>query len=173
MESLQPWIAQIAIAALAVGIVLAIALGGLALRVSRFARPFDVLAARAQQGDIAATLQAQLLAVDENRKRIEDTLAYVRRLRSQARTAVQGVGFERYDAFDDIRGNQSYSLCLLNAHQDGLILTSIAGRADSRGYAKPVQKGSCALAMSEEEVNVLDAAKRSLQEVDEPVLVGL
>jgi hypothetical protein len=173
LESLQPWIPQIAVAALSVGIVLAIAVGALAWRVSRFSRPFDQLAQRAREGDTAAALQAQLMCVEENRKRIEDTLAYVRRLRSQARNAVQGVGFQRYDAFDDIRGNQSYSLCLLNAKQDGLILTSIAGRADSRGYAKPVQQGKCDLAMSEEEVEVLAAAKRTLQEVDEPVVVGL
>ena len=173
LESLQPWIPQIAIAALALGILVLVACIGLALRIARFARPFDALAKKAQEGDVASALQAQLMGVEENRNRIDDTLAYVRRLRSQARNAVQGVGFLRYDAFDDIRGNQSYSLCLLDANENGLILTSIAGRTDSRGYAKPVQKGNCDLAMSEEEVKALDAAKQSLQEVDEPVVVGL
>jgi hypothetical protein len=173
LESLQPWIPQIAIAALAVAIGLTVALTIVALRLNRFARPFETLAEKAREGDIAAALQAQLLAVDDNRKRIEDTLAYVRRLRSQARNAVQAIGFLRYDAFDDIRGNQSYSLCFLDANQDGLILTSSAGRADSRGYAKPVEKGTCHLAMSEEEVEALAAAKKNLQEVDEPVVAGL
>jgi hypothetical protein len=173
LETLQAWIPQMAVAALALGLLLTIAVALLAARVGRFARPFDELARLAQDGDTPAALQAQLRAVTENRKRIEDTLAYVRRLRAQARSAVQGIGFLRYDAFDDIRGKQSYSLCLLDAHRNGILLTSIAGRADSRGYAKPIHDGTCELALSEEETGVLDAALESLHEVDEPVVVGV
>jgi hypothetical protein len=173
LEALQAWTPQIAIAALALSFLLTLAVVLLAMRVGRFARPFDELARLAQDGDTPAALQAQLKGVTENRKRIEDTLAYVRRLRAQARSAVQGIGFQRYDAFDDIRGQQSYSLCLLDAHRNGLLLTSIAGRADSRGYAKPIREGSCELALSDEETEVLDAALESLREVDEPVVVGV
>jgi len=173
LEALQPWIPQIAIAALALSVVLGIACALLALRVRKFSQPFDALAEKAAEGDIAAALQAQLLGVDENRKRIQETHAYVRRVRTQTLNAVQGIGFLRYDAFEDIRGNQSYSLCILDAHQNGLLLTSIAGRTDSRGYAKPIENGNCALAMSEEEVEALDTAKERLSSVEEPVVVGI
>ena len=173
MEALQPWIPQIAIAALALSVVLGIACALLALRLRKFSQPFDALAQQAAEGDIAAALQAQLLGVDENRKRIQETHAYVRRVRTQTLNAVQGIGFLRYDAFDDIRGNQSYSLCILDAHRNGLLLTSIAGRTDSRGYAKPIANGNCELAMSEEEVEALDSAKERLSSVEEPVVVGV
>jgi hypothetical protein len=46
--------------------------------------------------------------------------------------------------------------------QNGVVITSIAGRNDYRGYAKPVKQGTCDLAMSEEEKQVLEAAKNSL-----------
>jgi len=172
LETLQPWIPQIAVAALALSVILGIACALLAMRVRRFSQPFDALAKIAAEGDLKAALQAQLLGVDENRSRIQETHAYVRRIRMQTLNAVQGIGFLRYDAFDDIRGNQSYSLCLLDAHQNGLLLTSIAGRADSRSYAKRVENGDCELAMSEEEAEVLLSAKGSLSSVEEPIFVG-
>ena len=46
--------------------------------------------------------------------------------------------------------------------QDGVVITSIAGRNDYRGYAKPVKTGKCDLAMSEEEKQVLEMANTSL-----------
>ena len=77
---------------------------------------------------------------------------------------MQGIGFLKYDAFEDIRGSQSYSLCLLDAHQNGVVITSIAGRNDYWGYAKPVKNGVCELAMSDEEKRVLEIAKERLAE---------
>ena len=142
-------------------------------RLDRFARPYDLLLQAAQSGDTNALLQAQIQGVESNKRRIEETLTYVRRLRSQALNSIQGVGFKRYDAFDDIRGQQSFSLCLLDAHLNGVMITSIAGRSDSRAYAKPIRAGKCEMVISEEEAQVLDIAKESLGEVHEPVLAGV
>ena len=110
-------------------------------RFERFARPYEQLAAAAESEGVTTALQAQLLGVERNEGRIEEAVAYARGVHTQLDTALQGVGFLKFDAFEDIRGQQSFSLCLLDAHQDGLILTSIAGRNDYRGYAKPVTNG--------------------------------
>ncbi|MFQ5600001.1 MAG: DUF4446 family protein [Candidatus Krumholzibacteriia bacterium] len=142
-------------------------------RVHRFTRPFEELARAAETSDLEDLLQAQLQGVDRNQRRIEEILAYTRHLRAQAMNAIQGFGFLRYDAFDDIRGKQSYSLCLLDAHRNGLLITTIAGRTDSRAYAKPIRTGGCEMAISEEETQALEMAKESLSEVDEPVLSGV
>ena len=142
-------------------------------RLNRFAHPYEALLQAAQSSDTNALLQAQIQGVENNKRRIEETLTYVRRLRSQAMNAIQGVGFKRYDAFDDIRGQQSFSLCLLDAHFNGVMITSIAGRSDSRAYAKPIRSGKCEMVISEEEAQVLDIAKESLGEVHEPVLAGI
>ncbi len=139
----------------------------------RFARPFDQLVEAAKSKDIGDVLQAQLLGVDKNSKRIDETLAYVRHLRAQTMNAIQGMGFKRYDAFDDIRGMQSFSLCLVDAHMNGVMITSIAGRNDSRAYAKPIRSGKCEMVISEEETQVLELARESLGEAHEPVMAGV
>lgn len=147
--------------------------GALLARVRRFARPFEALAASAAQSNVADLLQAQLQGVERNAHRIEEVLTYTRRLRSQSMNALQGIGFLRYDAFDDIRGKQSFSLCLVDAHQNGVLITSIAGRMDSRTYAKPVKAGACDTAISDEEQQAIGLARQSLEEVHEPVVVGV
>ena len=147
--------------------------GVLHSRLQRFSRPYENLVAAAQSGNSADLLQAQIQGVDRNARRIEETLTYVRRLRAQTMNSIQGIGFKRYDAFDDIRGQQSFSLCLLDAHLNGVMMTSIAGRSDSRAYAKPIHDGKCEMVISEEETQVLDLAKQNLGEVHEPILAGV
>jgi len=173
MESLvdaTPLLSVFAAAAAIAAIVFACVLHA---RLQRFGRPYENLVAAAQSGNVTDLLQAQIQGVDRNARRIEETLTYVRHLRTQAMNAIQGIGFKRYDAFDDIRGQQSFSLCLLDAHLNGVMMTSIAGRSDSRAYAKPIRDGKCEMVISEEETQVLELPKQSLGEVHEPVLAGL
>jgi hypothetical protein len=168
-EALPLWSALAAVP----GILAVILCFVLFARLRRFARPFESLVTAAQSSDVSDLLQAQLQGVDRNARRIEETLAYVRHLRVQTLNAIQGIGFRRYDAFDDIRGQQSFSLCLVDAHMNGVMITSIAGRSDSRSYAKPIRDGQCEMALSDEENQVLELARESLGEAHEPVLAGV
>ena len=169
MDSLQEFAPQLALVGAVLGLVGVVGCAFLVHRFQRFARPYEELARAAEAEGTTTALQAQLLGVDRNAQRIDATRAYAERIETQLQTALQGVGFLKYDAFEDIRGQQSYSLCVLDAHQNGVVITSIAGRNDYRGYAKPVKNGSCELAMSDEEKSVLEAAKKSLvQAAPEP-----
>ena len=163
MESLQPWAPALALAGVVLGVVGVIGWLTLYQRFQRFARPYEELAQAAEKDGVPTALQAQLLGVQRNAERIEETWAYAQRIESQLHTAVQGVGFLKYDAFEDIRGSQSYSLCLLDSHQNGVVITSIAGRNDYRGYGKPVKRGVCDLAMSDEEKQALELAKGRIE----------
>lgn len=57
----------------------------------------------------------------------------------------------RYDAFDDMGGHLSFSSALLDEHGDGMVITAINGRTDTRIYAKPIRAGSSRHNLSEEE----------------------
>lgn len=163
MESLQPWAPALALAGVVLGVVAVVGWLTLYQRFQRFARPYEELAQAAEKEGVPTALQAQLLGVERNAQRIEETWTYARSIEQQLHTAVQGVGFLKYDAFEDIRGSQSYSLCLLDSHQNGVIITSIAGRNDYRGYGKPVKRGICDLALSDEEKSALELAKQRIE----------
>ena len=65
----------------------------------------------------------------------------------------------RYDAFGDMGGRLSWSLALLDAGGDGIVLTSIHGRSDSRTYAKNVTAWSASQQLSPEEQEAIGFAR--------------
>lgn len=70
------------------------------------------------------------------------------------------VAVHRYDAFGEMGGRLSWSLALLDEHGDGVVLTTLVGRAATRCYAKPVRRGNATEPASPEENQVVTAALR-------------
>jgi hypothetical protein len=75
--------------------------------------------------------------------------------------SVQRVGLVRYDAFEDMGGHLSFSAALLDGNGNGLVVTSINGRQDTRCYAKPVESWSSRHNLSEEEEEAIRLALTS------------
>jgi hypothetical protein len=89
----------------------------------------------------------------------EQTTAQIEGLRSEAATALRHVAVVRYDAFGDMGGHLSWSLALLDDGGDGVVLTSIHGRSDSRTYAKNVAGWSATQQLSPEEIEAIGFAR--------------
>lgn len=85
----------------------------------------------------------------------EQTNATLEALAKQLNTATQNVGIIRYNGNGDDGGNLSFSLALLDAHQSGIILTSLHGRQNNRIYAKAIINGASESTLSEEEKEAL------------------
>ncbi|KNF07095.1 hypothetical protein CLPU_25c00050 [Gottschalkia purinilytica] len=81
-------------------------------------------------------------------------------IESKVKFAVQKVGFIRYNAFNDMGSDLSFSIALLDESLNGFILTSIYGREDSNVYAKPIVNGESNYALSVEEIQALDRARK-------------
>ena len=77
------------------------------------------------------------------------------KLREQVSGCLQTVKLTRYDAFAAMGGKMSYSLLLADEKNNGVILTSIYGRDDSRCYAKDVKEGKSEYTLAEEEKTLL------------------
>jgi hypothetical protein len=62
----------------------------------------------------------------------------------------------RFNPFDDLGGDQSFILCLLDNTNSGVIITSLHNRDSTRVYAKAIKNGeSDNLALSKEETKAL------------------
>ena len=72
--------------------------------------------------------------------------------------AFQKAGLVRFNAFGDTGGELSFSLALLNQHGDGLVLTNIYSREESRLYAKPVRQLQSNYVLTQEEQEALRQA---------------
>jgi hypothetical protein len=73
--------------------------------------------------------------------------------------ALRDVAIVRYDALREMSGELSFSLALLNAKGDGVVLSSINGRAETRTYAKPVVAGHGQPELSPEEAQAVQSAR--------------
>ncbi|WP_236567953.1 MULTISPECIES: DUF4446 family protein [unclassified Nocardiopsis] len=73
--------------------------------------------------------------------------------------AVRDVALLHYDALEEMSGARSFSLALLNSEGDGVVVTSINGRTETRTYAKPVVGGESDILLSPEEYRVVRAAR--------------
>jgi hypothetical protein len=73
--------------------------------------------------------------------------------------ALRDVAIVRYDALREMSGQLSFSLALLNALGDGVVLSSINGRAETRTYAKPVREGKGVQELSPEEAQAVHSAR--------------
>ena len=64
----------------------------------------------------------------------------------------------RFRAFEDMGGDLSYAVAMLDANNDGIIFSSIFARDDSRSYIKPIKGGTSDYALTDEEQGVLKEA---------------
>ncbi|WP_067450915.1 DUF4446 family protein [Actinomadura macra] len=73
--------------------------------------------------------------------------------------AMRDLAIVHYDALKEMSGHRSFSLALINAVGDGVVISSINGRTETRTYAKVVQEGHPVEMLSPEENQALRAAR--------------
>ena len=79
--------------------------------------------------------------------------------RADSGRALKHVAVVRYDAFGDMAGQLSFSAALVDDAGDGLVISSIHGRAESRTYAKRVEAGASSSELTPEEKQAVAAAR--------------
>lgn len=91
-------------------------------------------------------------------QQVQELQEKVRVLENKLMSSKRHLGLVRYDAFEDVGGNQSFTLAIYDDKGNGAILNSLVGRADCRVFCKPLQNGKSERALSEEEEQaILDA----------------
>jgi Protein of unknown function (DUF4446) len=73
--------------------------------------------------------------------------------------SLRNVAVVRYDALSEMSGQLSFSLALLNSLGNGIVLSSINGRAETRTYAKPIVAGNGEQELSPEEAQAVRSAQ--------------
>ncbi|HEX8923104.1 MAG TPA: DUF4446 family protein [Patescibacteria group bacterium] len=75
--------------------------------------------------------------------------------------SIQKVSLTRFNPFDDIGGDQSFVLCLLDKNNNGVILTSLHNKDNTRVYCKAVKnaEGDACLLSKEEKSAIVKTIK--------------
>ena len=75
------------------------------------------------------------------------------------RKNIQKIGFIRFNPFDDTGGNISFALALLDAKDDGVVISSMHSREGTRIYAKAVRASNSESKLTQEEEQAIKEAK--------------
>lgn len=92
-------------------------------------------------------------------KEIEEIKEFYNRLDTRLKKTIQKVGIIRYNAFDDMGSDLSFSLALLDESNNGVVISNLYGRNESTTYAKPIKNAESRYKLSIEEMQAIDRAK--------------
>ena len=149
----------VALLGIAVGVV-GIALAAFALvRLSRLNRSYELLQVaegRETIVDVMGRTMDEFSDLRDEVMRLESGLVATRR---DLAAALRHVSVVRYDAFGDMGGRFSFSAALLDDAGDGLVITSIHARSETRTYLKGLSAGDSDITLSPEEQQAVRLAR--------------
>jgi hypothetical protein len=112
--------------------------------------------------DLEQLLLDQMKAIEQNRTEVQNLLAVTAPLHKAAPGNLQKVGVVRFNAFPDTGSDLSFAIAILDGRNNGVVLSSLFGRSESRIYAKPIQGGVSTYPLSDEEREALRQADAAL-----------
>lgn len=96
--------------------------------------------------------------LDEVEEIAKENKEKVRNLRKQVQKTYQKVGIVRYDAFNEMGGNLSFVLTMLNDQNSGWLLNAMHSREGCYTYIKEIINGKMLCGIGEEEKESLERA---------------
>lgn len=84
-------------------------------------------------------------------------------LRTKSRFAIQKSGLVRFNPFSDGGGNFSFCIAMLDALNNGFVITSMHGREQNRIYAKKIILGKSEIQLTQEEEQAINQANNNLK----------
>jgi hypothetical protein len=147
------WLASIGLIVLLLALVMR-----LRAQVGRMLHQYQRLIRGSGGANLNEILDFHLRRVDEAESRAAELESACIELDRRLGRALQQVGVVRFNAFSDTGGDQSFSVALLDANEDGVVFSSLFNRSDSRVFAKPVTRGASKYPLTDEERRAIEQA---------------
>ncbi|MGE5590269.1 MAG: DUF4446 family protein [Bacillota bacterium] len=149
-----PWLLGLFVLVGVLGILVLIQL----IQLASLRRRYNAIWRSSKALDLEALLTDQARRVDEATNRVRQLDGRCASLEEQGRRHVQHVGVVRFNAFADTGSDLSFAVALLDEEQNGVVISSLYGRDESRVYAKPVTAGQSSYFLTNEEKEALAKA---------------
>ncbi|KKT30784.1 MAG: hypothetical protein UW41_C0009G0002 [Candidatus Collierbacteria bacterium GW2011_GWC2_44_18] len=120
---------------------------------------YNHLTADVSKKDLISSLNHLISTLDQNSDDIKSLQEKLTVEVGENRKHLQRLGFRRYNPFTDTGGDQSFSAAFLDDNGDGIMISSLHSRENTRLYAKKVEGGKVvSQALSKEEQEVINEA---------------
>jgi len=110
-------------------------------------------------------LEAQAARVDAVDRRLAEVDGRYQPLEARTRGSLRHVGLVRFNPFEDTGSDQSFAIALLDDDRNGIVMSSLHGRAGTRVFAKPIRAGQAVHALSGEEQEAVRIASAATPDV--------
>jgi hypothetical protein len=121
---------------------------------------YSRLVKTASKKDLKTVLNELLAQAELNQKQQQALADKLKKLDTKSLGFIQKLGFVRFNPFTQTGGDQSFCLAMLDANDNGFVLSSLHSRDHTRFYAKAIKKGeSVGHELSKEERQALKNAQ--------------
>jgi hypothetical protein len=141
--------------------VLAILNIGLFLAFVKTNKKIDELLEKGKIKDFKDIFLSQKEKNIELEKRLENAFLEIAELQKTSKKTFQKLGVVRYNPFNDMGGNQSFIIALLDEKNNGFVLSSFFDKEGSRIFTKTVKQGKSDRILSKEEEKAIEKAINS------------
>jgi hypothetical protein len=152
----------IALAAAGVALAALIGCAALSVTVRRMRRAQRLLLGEQGERDVVAHSAAMQDAFEALREYVEESAARLDARLAGTERGLRGTiahrALVRYDAYNELSGQQSMSIALLDEERSGIVLSCIHHRDQARVYGKQVREGRGEIELSPEEAEAVRLA---------------
>jgi hypothetical protein len=127
-------------------------------RIALLSERLDDLTQGADGQSLEGVLSTHLDTVVRVSHELDEVMARTAILEGGARLHFGRLGLVRFNPFDDTGGNQSFALSILDANNDGFVVTSLHSRTGTRLYAKAIFGGTSETTLGSEEAQAVEIA---------------
>lgn len=159
LEANMSWLLPVLVAVLGISVLVLIAMS---IRLARMTAKYRALLTAADGKNLEGVLLEYLAQTSNLTSIVSDLRSAVEELTQASKAHLQRVGVVRFNAFEAMGGDQSFSVAILDYEGNGIVISSIYGREDSRVYTKPIVKGKSTYPLSNEEMQAIWKAMGSL-----------
>jgi hypothetical protein len=107
---------------------------------------------------LGEVLEQHVGRVDAVGERLHELERLHASLEHRTLSSIQHIGLVRFNPFEDTGSDQSFAIALLDGERDGVVVSSLHGRTNTRVFAKPVEGGASRHALSDEEAQAIRIA---------------
>lgn len=113
-------------------------------------------------GKDGRSLEQEIVGLCEDNKFLKNNTERnkkdIRELFKRMEAAYQKMGLVKYDAFNQMGGQLSFSLALLDENDNGFIINSVHSTEGCYSYTKEIKNGKCSISLGKEEAEALAMA---------------
>lgn len=165
MQSSALWLTVLSIVVGVLGLVVLTLL----IQLMALKRRFYAIWRNSRELDLEGLLVEQARRVEEASAKVGELDHRCASMEQDARRHLQHVGVVRFNAFADTGSDLSFAVALLDGELNGVVVSSLYGRDESRVYAKPVVAGQSSYFLTAEEK---EALKRAMATPDRKLAVA-